>query len=151
MTTSAPQSQSQSQSQANGHGATQGVGAAPPAYGSQTELGKEIAVLSSLWRSLPPSPAGDALAASIGRLAALDQNLIAYDAQVAAYSERCKAIVANPRTVGAGAPSPGSPPGVSAPAAVGIGAIGILAGGVAGYLAARSLAGPKDSQEEPEE
>lgn len=109
-------------------------------YTSNTALGTQIAAIQALYPTLHDPGASASLMGILGNLIALNEQLIAYDAQVADFQGRCAAIV---KANGGGV-------GVSPMAAtvIGLGSAGV--GGILGFAAAKMWAKPKGEGEEEE-
>jgi hypothetical protein len=115
-------------------------------YASGTVLGTQIGEMQALYRSAQREGAPESflspLMTILGNLISLNEQLIAYDKEVAAFQSKCTAIVK-------GVGQPGSTPGVSPMTAtvIGLGSAGV--GGILGFAAAKMM-GPKPDEEEAE-
>jgi len=149
-----------------------GTAAKPPVYSSTTALGQQIAALIALWNAIAAVTTtgmsdSDAMAinlakqnlqgelsTSLNALIALDQELQAYDQQMAVYTQKCQAALETtaPAPGGAAAaappPSPQNAPGVPIPAAAGIGVLATALGGIIGFGVAKYLDGRKEEEKE---
>lgn len=110
-------------------------------YTSNTALGTQIEKIQSLYATLSDPGASASLMGILVDLIALNEQLNAYDAQVAEFQGRCAAIV---KANGGGV-------GVSPMAAtvIGLGSAGV--GGILGFAAAKMLSKPKGEGEGEEE
>ena len=119
-------------------------------YSSSTVLGQQIAAMQQLYASMvassAPGPLQDKTMAILGNLIALNERLIAYEAEVSDFQTRCTAL-AKGHGLG-GVPANGRAGGVP-PLVIGLGSAGL--GGIIGFVAAKALGKPKNDEDEENE
>lgn len=118
-------------------------------YSSSTVLGQQIAAVQQLYASMVASSVPDSMQQKtmgiLANLIALNERLIAYEAEVADFQNRCTAL-AKGRGLG-GVPANGRGAGVP-PIVIGLGSAGL--GGIIGFVAAKALSKPKSEEDEEE-